>query len=252
MSRPSMNLKTTLHDGEVMTDDNWMLSYIDVFVLITTLFLMLLVVNKPKLELKEKTHELSSTYVDVRKDNAYIDLALIDPIPELLKINSEASKQNDGQIFELEHSSIGDYNLAMTESIREHGLEGLIHVSKKANATKLEIDSRVLFDSGNAYLTRSGEALLENLLPILKQSIGTILIEGHTDDQPIGTAKYPSNWSLAAARATEVLEFFVSEGLKDSRFRAISYGDTQPLAPNDSDTNRRKNRRVSLVIENAL
>ena len=248
-----MNLKTTLHDGEVTTDDNWMLSYIDVFVLITTLFLMLLVINKSKLELNEKTHKHSAPDVNIqniRKDNAHLDLAIIKPIPELLIPNTVSFKHSKEWSSEFEHEINVDYDLAMTESIREHGMESHIHVSKKANATKLEIDSRVLFDSGNAYLTRSGEALLENLLPILRQSIGTILIEGHTDNLPIGTAKYPSNWSLAASRATEVLEFFVSEGLKESRFRAISYGDTQPLAPNDSEANRRKNRRVSLVIEN--
>ena len=107
----------------------------------------------------------------------------------------------------------------------------------------------MLFESGDSDLTRAGIAVLEKLTPVLAETQGQIFIEGHTDNRPIETAKYPSNWDLAAARATEVLQFFVLEGLDKQRFRAVSYGDTKPVVPNSSAANRQKNRRVSLVIE---
>jgi len=125
----------------------------------------------------------------------------------------------------------------------------LITLIKDSNFTELAIQSRVLFSSGTSELTRSGEDVLEKLVPVLKDSDGLVFIEGHTDDNPISTSRFSSNWDLASARATEVLQFFVAEGIKKSRFRAVSYGDTKPLVENTSEANRQRNRRVSLMIQ---
>ena len=115
--------------------------------------------------------------------------------------------------------------------------------------SELEIRSQVLFNSGAATLARSGEALLEKLAPVLLATDGLIFIEGHTDNQPIQSEAFASNWELAAARATEVLQFFVIEGVPKTKLRAVSFGDTKPLVENDSDSNRQQNRRVSILLQ---
>src|SRR5690606_15385539 len=98
--------------------------------------------------------------------------------------------------------------------------------------------SQVLFNSGGASLARSGESLLEKLVPVLLATEGLIFIEGHTDNQPIQSESFASNWELASARATEVLQFFVVEGIPKEKLRAVSYGDTKPLVENNSEMNR--------------
>lgn len=233
--RPSSYLKALHADSDVAQDDNWMLSYIDVFVLITTLFLMLLVMNNASFGTVNAPREgiqeaLATSEVSVMEEQAFVE-QLIAPKPS----------QEDTELFS-----------TLQSSIITHGMQSHIQLVQEADRTRLEIQSRVLFNSGDAYLTRSGEALLDKILPILEPTQGIIVIEGHTDNNPIKTKQFPSNWSLAASRATEVLEFFVAEGFDQSRFRAVSYGDTQPIVPNDSSANRRSNRRVSLVIEQAL
>lgn len=224
--RPSLNLPSLFAETELRQDENWMISYIDVFVLMTTIFVMLLVLNKqqPALPLDE-SGKIAQLVV-----------------PENLEIIAELTKP---------HSLSDDSHWfdSISESIQQHGLGDLVQLNKDANFTELQIQSRVLFDSGDSELTRSGVSLLEKLLPVLMASEGLIFVEGHTDDRPIGTQRFRSNWDLASARATEVLQFFVAEGMTRERFRAVSYGDTKPIVANDTEQNRRKNRRVSLMIQ---
>jgi len=240
--RPSSYLKALNADSDVAQDDNWMLSYIDVFVLITTLFLMLLVMNNASFGTVATPNEGTQKALSNSEKSSLEEQAIVAELiaPEPAPIVLPAPK-NESELFD-----------TLQSSIVMHGMQSHIELIQEADRTRLEIQSRVLFNSGDAYLTRSGEALLEKLLPVLKPTQGIIVIEGHTDNQPINTQQYPSNWSLAASRATEVLEFFVSEGFDQHRFRAVSFGDTRPIVPNDSSANRRTNRRVSLVIERAL
>ena len=79
-----------------------------------------------------------------------------------------------------------------------------------------------------------------------------VTIEGHTDNVPIKTAAFPSNWELSAVRATTVLRIFADSGVPAAKLTAIGYGDTRPVEPNDSIEGRARNRRVSIQIDSAL
>ena len=83
----------------------------------------------------------------------------------------------------------------------------------------------------------------------MKQAKGLIYIEGHTDNRPIKTAQFPSNWELGAARATSVLHFLASQQIDANRMRAVTYADTKPLADNATEQGRQRNRRVNIVIK---
>lgn len=229
--RPAIKLKQLLADSESALDENWMVSYIDVFVLMTTLFVLLLFLQPPEMGVGEGQRALPADPADA----LFEQLASL-PAPAAGKPVTPTP-------------SAANLETVLLSSIHDQGLQAHVAVRSDAHTTELEIASRVLFESGESDLTRAGVAMLEKLTPVLSATKGLIHIEGHTDNRPIGTAKYPSNWDLAAARATEVLQFFVLEGLDKHRFRAVSFGDTQPLVPNTSAANRQKNRRVSLVIE---
>ncbi|MFT5717770.1 MAG: chemotaxis protein MotB [Oleiphilaceae bacterium] len=229
-NRPSLNLQLLASDIESHNDDSWMISYIDVFVLMSTVFVMLLVLSRT--DIAERV-----SLPPINKANASVE-QIVDVSDLALGISNTLSPvQNINWLEDI------------STSIKENGLGGLVTLIKDSNFTELAIQSRVLFSSGTSELTRSGEDVLEKLVPVLKDSDGLVFIEGHTDDRPISTSRFSSNWDLASARATEVLQFFVAEGIKKSRFRAVSYGDTKPLVENITEANRQRNRRVSLMIQ---
>lgn len=112
------------------------------------------------------------------------------------------------------------------------------------------ISSEILFASGEADLTPEGQAVVSQLLPVLQQA-GThkIIVEGHTDNLPIQTLRFPSNWELAAGRAGSVVRHLHSRGIAAARMKAIGYADTAPLTDNDTPAGRAANRRVEIILE---
>ena len=110
------------------------------------------------------------------------------------------------------------------------------------------VTDRVLFDEGKADLRPEGTQVLDGMLPALIQLPNAIAIEGHTDDQPIHSSLYPTNWELSTARATSVLRYLSDRGLAANRLSAAGYADQKPVSPNDTDAHRSDNRRVEVVI----
>lgn len=219
-SRPSMSVHNLVLESESVNDESWMTSYIDVFVLMTSIFVVLFMMNKPEQQIKQT----ASVTLEPVKDLS--DKALLD----LVQPNYAWAEK-------------------IKNTINENSLNSHVSFIENSEFSELEIRSQVLFNSGAATLARSGEALLEKLAPVLLATDGLIFIEGHTDNQPIQSEAFASNWELAAARATEVLQFFVIEGVSKTKLRAVSFGDTKPIVENDSDSNRQQNRRVSILLQ---
>ena len=124
--------------------------------------------------------------------------------------------------------------------------------------TSLEMDSSAFFDSGSANISESGKAILRDVAANLKQEQFKdyqITVEGHTDDSPINTTAFPSNWELSTARASAVVHFFLSENIPAQKLRAAGYADTFPKAPNRDagnkpiPENQAQNRRVVIKLE---
>lgn len=112
------------------------------------------------------------------------------------------------------------------------------------------LTDKVLFDLGDVQLKKEIREILADIAGVLKQyPKHQIVVEGHTDDLAMQSTKIPSNWELSALRATAVVKYLVTEqGVDPSRLSAAGYGEYQPLVPNISESNRRTNRRVDIVI----
>jgi chemotaxis protein MotB len=114
---------------------------------------------------------------------------------------------------------------------------------------------REYFDSGSAKLKPEGVKKLKQLSADLKAKAGAdkdIRIEGHTDDRPIHTAQFPSNWELSSARANAVVRELHDDGINGEQLLAVGYGASRPAAPNTSAESRAKNRRVEIILAPAL
>ena len=101
----------------------------------------------------------------------------------------------------------------------------------------------------SAELALPARSLIETVATAIRNLDNIVRVEGHTDDVPISTPRYRSNWELSTARATSVVTYLVEELFMSSeRFAIAGYGEFRPLVPNDSDENRAKNRRVDIVV----
>jgi chemotaxis protein MotB len=146
----------------------------------------------------------------------------------------------------------GDYEDIVT-ALQSEIADKVIALNRAHERLTLTIVDRVLFPSGQAALTPEGRQVMARVGQALaRASERGILVEGHTDDVPIGPElreRFPSNWELSAARATEVVRFLVERGgIAAGRLRAVGRADTEPAASNDSEEGRRQNRRIEIIL----
>ena len=133
--------------------------------------------------------------------------------------------------------------------LEENQLQDVITANRTDQGVVLILQERLLFDSGQAVLKSEGEPFLDKVALLLSNIPNYVRVEGHTDDRPISTRQYPSNWELSGARASSVIRHILASGdFNEQRFIASGYGDTRPIVPNDSSDNWQKNRRVEIVI----
>lgn len=124
----------------------------------------------------------------------------------------------------------------------------LIRMRRERLWIEVEINTSFLFASGSAAIFPEARPILEQLAGILKDLPVRVHVEGFTDDVPISTAAFPSNWELSAGRASSVLRMLVDSGLDPTRMAAIGFGEYRPIADNDTAEGRRQNRRVAIVV----
>ena len=125
-----------------------------------------------------------------------------------------------------------------------------IEVVITSQGIAIRILTPLLFDRGMAELNPRGMPYLAKVFEIAQGWRNTIRVAGHTDDLPVANALYESNWDLSYARARSIIDFAVNySGLPPQKFSAVGYGEYRPAFPNDSEENRRKNRRVEIFIE---
>lgn len=111
------------------------------------------------------------------------------------------------------------------------------------------VTDRVLFDRGKATIQGGGPSILDAIGEPLSRIPNDIAVEGHTDNSPINTAQFPSNWELSTARATSVARYLVDQtGVVPTRVGALGYGEYRPAVPNDSDAHKSQNRRVEVIV----
>lgn len=151
------------------------------------------------------------------------------------------------QVMPLSHSE--DRAADDKNSLATLGNTGWMQVQVGERGVMIALGEDVLFSAGSASLASQSVPPLDALASILAEMPYTIWVEGHTDNSPIATAAFPSNWELSAARATAVTRYLVERGLAPQRLRAVGYGETQPRSSNDTAEGRSQNRRVVFRVE---
>lgn len=141
----------------------------------------------------------------------------------------------------------------MATALSEEIAEGVLEIETKGRQITIRIKEYGTFDSGTADMSANFKPILKIIQDQLKTTEGRIVVEGHTDDQPISTPRFRSNWALSSARAVSVAHGLFGDGvLPQERFQVSGHADTKPLVSNENGAGRARNRRVEIVINQGL
>ncbi len=206
--------------SESEEDNSWLLVYLDVITLLLIVFVVILNILDPDPD-EEPPGEGP---LDGQPAILEGDPGVLDGMPKIQKEAGEPVK--------------------IPKSLQEQGIEAV----GEEDTLSFRLDDAVLFGTAEAELQPSGREAIDELVPIFQATGARISIEGHTDNRPITTEQFPSNWELSAARASAVLRYLNRQGIKSERMRAIGYADIRPLASNDTAEGRAKNRRVEITL----
>lgn len=168
----------------------------------------------------------------------------IDETRDALKVQVDAEA-----VAKQEAEAIAEQAEQFKEALEGEIAEGLIDVETQFQRIVIRIREKGSFPSGDARLNRGFIPILDKIHDVLLKTDGKIAVAGHTDNVPISTPRYRSNWELSTSRATSVVHEFLKTGrIPANRFVLEGYAETQPLAPNDTSRNRAKNRRVEIIV----
>ena len=124
-----------------------------------------------------------------------------------------------------------------------------IGVTYTEEGVVITLENTILFESAVAEINPGAFPVLDKIAAIIKKTSKPIRVEGHTDDDPIHTEMFPSNWELSTARAVNVVKYFVESGkISPERLSAVGYGEAKPVLPNDTAEHKARNRRVEIVL----
>lgn len=168
----------------------------------------------------------------------------MDETREALKVTADAEQLARQQVKQIAEES-QQFRAALEQEIKA----GLIVVESQVSRIVIRIREKGSFPSGDARLNRDFIPILAKIHEVLLNTDGRIAVAGHTDNVPINTPRYRSNWELSTSRATSVVHELLKPGeMPADRFVLEGYADTRPLVPNNTPENRAKNRRVEIIV----
>lgn len=260
------------HDEET-NHDRWLISYADFITLMFAFFVVMYSissVNEGKYRVL--TDSLAQAFDQESETSSLIPTPIDLPIEQKLPYEQIEGTNKAKQVEGAKEFAIEDHG-EQTDEITEPQKEldrvkkslgeiaddiryelvpfiddDLISVNNTDKVIEVEIKSQLLFTSGDARLASKAIPMLSNLATIFSTFNNPVQVEGFTDDQPIKTTTFPSNWELSAARAASVVHLFMRRGIDPARMSATGYAEFRPVADNSNKEGRQKNRRVMIII----
>ncbi|MFI8726264.1 OmpA family protein [Stutzerimonas kunmingensis] len=211
----------------------WLITYLDMLTLLLVMLVIMLALAG-----KGEGQQSEPSMVEATQQSAGDQLVALQPsaspIPSIVPLPAPAADTQQDDTSEAKP------DLALGDDIEVIVNDGSI---------SFRISSEILFGSGRAELEEAGLDVIDRLVPTLAAGGHRIIVEGHTDNLPIQTERFPSNWELSASRASSVVRYLQLAGIESTRLSATGYADTRPLADNGDEQGRASNRRVELVMQ---
>ncbi len=245
-------------EGEHENAERWLLTYADMITLLVAFFIMLYsmsVMNQAKFQ--QLAISVRSGFGESSMNGVPTIFSRgggLNATPSIMnsskpgQISSEdfiknAKSQQDANGLDKAYETVKAY-------IQKNHLQGMMQVSRSERGVVVTVmTDKMLFARGQADLRPEEMGLLATVAKITQTvPLNPVRVEGHTDNLPIHTERFPSNWELSTTRATTVLRYFESQGVAPGRLEASGCADQRPLAPNDTEADRARNRRVEIVL----
>jgi chemotaxis protein MotB len=227
-------------------DPQWLCTFNDLMTLLMVFFVLLFsmsTITDPRI--RNMVHALQSG-LGILEGGDQTDIGLT----ESFRLNESESVMVEKFMEETAADSGKDNVKSIAESIvrKMKENESVTPVSTGERG-EIRLESGILFQVGDADIETSGYPVLDKLAGELRPYTHYIRVEGHTDNVPISTAEFPSNWELSAQRAVNVVKYLIERGdIAPERLSAVGYGAAKPCAPNLSSEGRQRNRRVEIIL----
>lgn len=232
-----MNRRRGLKQDEENTD-RWLVSYADFMTLLLAFFVVMYSISSVNLgKYRVLSDSMTSAFTQ----------PLIEPPIKLssqLGISVQRAPISIGVEGQAGLKVIKDTAVIIEKKLKNWVNEGQVAIRGNDKWLEVEINSSILFSSGRTELSAEATLILTGLSTIFQETNNPIYVSGYTDDLPINTLRYPSNWELSAARSASVVRLMANSGVNPSRLGAVGFAEYRPVAANDNAINRQKNRRV--------
>jgi chemotaxis protein MotB len=237
------------HHEEHENHERWLVSYADFITLLFAFFVVMYAIST----LNEGKYRVLADALIVAFRSDAVVTAQTNGLSPMNRTTSSVPPRPTvkAQVDPLRKQK-GEKMLALAKNISEAMKplvqSGQVRLTQLPHGLAVEINASVLFAPGQAALQPESIAALETVAKLLTEAPQQIRVEGHTDNVPIASALYPSNWELSSARAASVVRLFTATGVDPARLSAVGYADNKPVEANDSVDGRARNRRVTLLI----
>lgn len=243
--------------------NRWIISYADFITMLLALFMVMYALSQMNInKLKEfsnsveQVFDVSPTSQKLEKNKLLKIFSTTEADVKTIDINISDQKnqinqlKNQINLFEkkINQEAVQFKNI---ENVLEKKLTGIngISVTRESRGLIIRLNDTVLFDAGSDIIKDNARLTLDKLSKILKEIPNSIRVEGHTDNKPINTSKFPSNWELSTSRAINIIKYLINYYKFDpNKLSAVGYGEYMPLKDNSSEKERAANRRVDIVI----
>jgi chemotaxis protein MotB len=233
--------------------ERWLVSYADFITLLFAFFVVMYAVSQVNEgKYRVLSDSISSAFRNIPGNasgammqvnpNAPMPMTLPFKRPQPPNIKTDVQREKNKELLRNKAKELSD---ALAPLIQQ----GQVRVTEGAFGITVEINASVLFDSGEARLQLLAVRALTAVGQILASTDFPITVEGHTDNAPINTALFPSNWELSGARAASVVRLFIDTGVDPRRLTATGYAEQRPIADNATTEGRQRNRRVAINME---
>ncbi|MCL2590814.1 MAG: flagellar motor protein MotD [Betaproteobacteria bacterium] len=245
------------HEEEHENTERWLVSYADFITLLFAFFVVmysLSSINEGKYRVLSQSlvQAFRSASINAGGPTIVVPQAVIPtgpPVP-VKRLKANNSRQNEAR--ERSVQKMRDMASHIRRVLEPITGNDQVRVTEGAFGVSVEINASALFSPGEAVLSSDANVALRAVAAVIADSEFPIMVEGHTDSNPINTLRFPSNWELSSARASSVVRLFIESGVSPTRLTAAGYADQRPVADNDTEAGRARNRRVEIMLESRV
>ena len=227
----------------------WVITFADMVTLLMVFFILLFAIGTVQ---QEKWRQIKESLREALGADAVEEMGTRQGLDVVKQVQTQVDEQTVHAVDEvgaMVNREIEDIISEVEEFVFKNKLSGEVRVSSDARGAVITISDVVLFPSGSAEMTPQGRKTLRQVFDLLNQFNYNVKVEGHTDNTPIHTFRFPSNWELSASRASEVAHMLIDDGFPPERLSVEGFAEFRPKVPNTSIENRAINRRIEVVYQ---